>query len=374
MNRPERLFAVACSVYLVAWLGLSLRGSVVGSDSPFLLAGMGFAAMLIFGFSYHMFPRFFARRFHGVRLKYLHLALANAGLVGTLLTGSPVFPALWLAGVAVYVYVLSRSRRGEEVRVKRVALGGAIDRVSAGFLVVALLYLVAGSLALFVDRSPRALHLFVPGFVMNVIFAFFFRMVTMFLGGRPWVSVAAVHLAASAAGPGLVAYGVFDGSVLALGAAAESLAAVLFAVNLVRVYRTGSRQKKPHRFLLVSIAFLLLGVGLGAVMAVEPGLRGQLRGAHAWVNMYGFVAMFVFGVSYQTLIGYWKRGSVVVRNRGNIHLALSLGGLVPLVLAEAGALPGSWAPVFLAPLLVGAVIWALGIFSVVWTMERKDAS
>lgn len=373
LNRPERLFALASAAYLVVWLGWSLLVGIGGGVRPFLLGALGFAGMLIFGFSYHMFPRFWSRRYHGVGPKYLHLVLANVGLVGMFLSDSVVFPVLWLVGVVVYLWVLSRSRYGEEVRIKEVRLDSSVDRVSAGFLVVAAGYLVAASVLMFFELSPRVLHLVLPGFVMNVIFGFFFRMVTLFLGGRPWVSVASVHLGASAVGPGLVAYGVFDGSVLVLGAVAEFLVAVLFAVNLVRVYRTGSRQKKPHRFLLASIAFLVLGVLMGALFAVEPSLRSSLRGAHGWVNGFGFVAMFVFGVSYQTLIGYWKRGNVVVRNRGNIHLALSLGGLVPLVLTEAGVLPPELWRIFLLPMFLGVIIWAVGIVSVVWTMEKKGA-
>lgn len=242
MERPERFFVASSSFYLLAWLLASLQTEAAGKGSPFLLGTLGFAGMLIFAYSYHMVPRFWAGSYGAAGPKYLHLVLANAGLLGTVLTSHWLFPSFWLLGASIFVLVISRSPKGGELDIRPVSMGGPVDHLALAFLGAAYLYLVLGSSMLLLGESPSVLHVFLLGFVLNAVFGFVYRMVAVFLGSAPSPVPVGAQLSLSVAGPALVAAGlagVVSRGVFLAGALIESGAAVLFAANLARMYLGG---------------------------------------------------------------------------------------------------------------------------------------
>lgn len=53
-------------------------------------------------------------------------------------------------------------------------------------------------------------------------------------------------------------------------------------------------------FIYAAMAYLLIGVGVGAYMAIDSGGR-VLESVHAHLNLVGFVMFFIFGIGYHIL-------------------------------------------------------------------------
>lgn len=85
----------------------------------------GFVAMIIFGVSYHILPRFSGRELYSEKLAWIHFALANLGVVGMTVfkllqsfSGAEIYGTLvWLfamvtaVGIYIYIFNLWRSVR-----------------------------------------------------------------------------------------------------------------------------------------------------------------------------------------------------------------------------------------------------------------------
>ncbi|MEK7847634.1 MAG: hypothetical protein AAB270_01785 [Chloroflexota bacterium] len=53
-------------------------------------------------------------------------------------------------------------------------------------------------------------------------------------------------------------------------------------------------------FIFTALAYLVIGTGLGAYMAIAPGGKA-LQPVHAHLNLVGFVMFTVFGIAYHIL-------------------------------------------------------------------------
>lgn len=110
MDRYTILFIKASLIYLL--LGVTM--GVVLTFKPFFgflstftlvhnhLNLFGFMAMMIFGVSYHIIPRFSGKPIYSYKLMRLHFYLANIGLAGLLLG----FIAIAIVDILVHKIVL----------------------------------------------------------------------------------------------------------------------------------------------------------------------------------------------------------------------------------------------------------------------------
>jgi hypothetical protein len=77
---------------------------------------------------------------------------------------------------------------------------------------------------------------------------------------------------------------------------AQAAAIALFLVNILPLVW---RLDGPVRAgILVAIAFLVAGVGLGVAFAIDPGLGPRLRQTHATANVFGFGGLLISGFGY----------------------------------------------------------------------------
>lgn len=53
-------------------------------------------------------------------------------------------------------------------------------------------------------------------------------------------------------------------------------------------------------FIYSALCYLVLGVALGGLMALFPGLK-SLKAVHAHLNLIGFVTFMIFGIAYHIL-------------------------------------------------------------------------
>lgn len=92
MGRATRIFLVASLIYLV--LGVTI--GVILTIHPRAVGGfmamhahinlLGWLSMIVFAVAYHVLPRFSGRELYSERLANTHVILANAGLIGLMIS------------------------------------------------------------------------------------------------------------------------------------------------------------------------------------------------------------------------------------------------------------------------------------------------
>lgn len=121
-----------------------------------------------------------------------------------------------------------------------------------------------------------------------------------------------------------------------------------------------------RKFIKSSMAWLTLGVTLGAAMAVRPAWI-LYRPAHLHMLTLGFVAMMIFGVGYHVIprfVGHplvSRRLPVLHWWASNVGLALMATGFVLRVHIGSAASP---------VLATGGVLSALGAYTFAWVIWR----
>ena len=83
-------------------------------------------------------------------------------------------------------------------------------------------------------------------------------------------------------------------------------------------------------FARVGIIYLAIGGSLGAVMSLWPALRVQGLSAHAHINLLGFMAMTIYGVSYHVFPRFSGK-SIISETMGWVQFWFVNIGLVGLV-------------------------------------------
>lgn len=111
-----------------------------------------------------------------------------------------------------------------------------------------------------------------------------------------------------------------------------------------------------RNFIKAALVYLGIGVAVGALMAIVPELRGQLRPSHAHINLLGFMSMFIFGVAYH----------IIPRFHGRMLHSDQLA-VVHFWLANIGAVGLAVILAFESSFGTGAVP-LLGLFGATWTV------
>ena len=119
-------------------------------------------------------------------------------------------------------------------------------------------------------------------------------------------------------------------------------------------------------FLKASLAWLAMGVTLGAAMAAHPRLAGW-RTAHIHMQLLGFVAMMIFGVAYH-VIPRFTGHPLHSRRLAGAHWWISNTGLalfaVGFGLRGSGVAPGG---TLVAP---GGILSSIGAYAFVYNLWR----
>lgn len=383
----SRRFLVAGVAFLVAW------GVAALADAPsrtlVVLALHGFVSHTVFGKAYALVPPYFDREFQHPVAQGVHLPASVGG--AALLAGAPLRPSLpleavgaaaWAVGVALFVGTLAWTVR-DNLTGAETGTGEAnaerrpLDRTANAFVPVALAYLLAGSYETLAHATAlppllgplpaRASHLLAAGFAGVTLFAVGFRLLPRFLVATVPRSLAAVVLAAGAAGPALLAWSLYGDAAFHAAAMLQAVAVVGYAaaVGLLLV-RTDRRRVGLYGVGLGAVAGVA-AVGLGLTLAMDVAAVGT-RAAHRRLNLLGFLGLTIAGVTYQfyppavgkhPLAG--DRTAVAALGLLAGGLALQVGGLLggasAVVTAGEAAVGGGAA---LHAFLVGSVLAARG--------------
>ena len=119
-------------------------------------------------------------------------------------------------------------------------------------------------------------------------------------------------------------------------------------------------------FLKASLAWLVLGVSLGAAMGAHPAWI-MYRPAHVHIVQLGFVTMMIYGVAYH-VVPRFAGFPLHNRRAAGVHWALANAGLALMVygfIARVGR-PGTGAVV----LVIGGTLSALGAYIFAYVIWR----
>lgn len=356
ISRWARRFLLVSGLFLVSSQVAVLAGAPRAVEV--VLGLYGFVLTTVFGKAYSLVPTYFDRKLAWSYAPAVHLPLATAGVLALAAARWPAGPdalatagpLLWGAGVAVFLLTIAATIRDNPTGAET-ATGDAaadrqpLDRLANAFVPVALAYLAAGSYDLVARTvglptlldglSVRISHLLGPGFALVLFFAVGYRLLPRFLVVRPTRSLAAVVLPAGAVGPALLAWGYPAGTVFELGAVAESVAVVGFAITYIRLFLATDRDRVGFYGPLAGVCLGTVGVALGAYFAFE-GIDAALALAHLRVNVYGLLGVTIVGVVYQfypPAVGQWPGATdrTAVATIGALAAGVALAAFLPVL-------------------------------------------
>lgn len=114
-------------------------------------------------------------------------------------------------------------------------------------------------------------------------------------------------------------------------------------------------------FIVMGAAYLLVGIVLGSYMGGSGD--HSLAPVHAHINLLGFTLMTIFGVGYRMIPGLAE--GTLPKVHFWLHQIGALGLLVGLFLMMSGRVDGATIgpvfPLLEVAILVGALLWLIGV-------------
>jgi cbb3-type cytochrome oxidase subunit 1 len=120
----------------------------------------------------------------------------------------------------------------------------------------------------------------------------------------------------------------------------------------------GSMPKLAELFFKTAIIFLIVGIGIGLHMAI--GRDHSAMGAHAHINLLGWVTSAIFGTYYALNPG--KAASRIAQ----AHYWVYTVGVVVMTASLYMLLTGNLA--FEAPVAIGSMVTFLGVLLFAWVL------
>ncbi len=288
------------------------------------LAVLGGIALMIYGVNIRIVPVFARRSWRSPRLLLAQVAAGGGGAwlafigIGTrndVARGAGEILAL-IGGVLFMVNIvgLFRQQPSGEAPPLRFAQQATVDRIATKFMRLSGTWLVFGlavGVALIWWRPERGrwdlvwAHMLLVGFFLSMASGVCYHVLSRW-SGRPWASVAAIrwHYIAIALGlPFMVIALAMDWDALFLVAGPiQALALVLLLVNAApHVLRL---RGAPRIGIATAAVFLLVGLTLGVVFAIDPATGARLRQAHAISNLFGWAGLLISGFGYALVPGF----------------------------------------------------------------------
>lgn len=119
-----------------------------------------------------------------------------------------------------------------------------------------------------------------------------------------------------------------------------------------------------RNFMVIGVAYLFLGIGLGMYMGGSGDL--SLAPLHAHINLLGFTLMTVFGLVYRVI------PAMGTTNLARAHFWLHLTGSVILLVMLSMLLTGRITEAGMAPLApLAELLVLLGVASFAWNVWRN---
>lgn len=290
------------------------------------LAVLGGIALMIYGVNIRIVPVFARRAWRSPRLLLAQvaaggtgawLAFAGIGTRNTPLTGAGAVLAL-VGGLLFMVNIVGLFRQppsAEPAPPPRFPRQVDVDRIATKFMRLSGTWLVLGltvGVALVWWRPERGrwdlvwAHMLLIGFFLSMASGVCYHVLSRW-SERPWRSMAAIrwHYIAVALGLPFM--------VLALATGWETLfliagpvQAAALALLLTNVAPHVGRLRGPARAgMVVAGIFLVAGVTLGVMFAIDPATGARLRQAHAIANLFGWAGLLISGFGYALVPGFF---------------------------------------------------------------------
>jgi cbb3-type cytochrome oxidase subunit 1 len=131
--------------------------------------------------------------------------------------------------------------------------------------------------------------------------------------------------------------------------------AAAIAVFLVNIVPLAWHLHGPVRAgILIAVAFLVFGVGLGVAFAIDASLGPRLRQAHATANVFGFAGLLISGFGY-SFVPHFAGRRLKWPRLAPLQLGMLLAGVVAGIIATVwrGIGDGPDEAVMLAQVVVG---------------------
>ncbi|MBE9502857.1 MAG: cbb3-type cytochrome c oxidase subunit I [Proteobacteria bacterium] len=325
-------FFIGCTIGLISIIKPELVGIIKPVHVHINL--LGWVTMMIIGVSYFVIPLFIRKNVYSDRLVTLHFILANAGIIGMVLSfiqsnNSLLAVAAIIEVLASYLFlfnIISTAIKGEPFR--KLPQEGKflmakndkeVDRWASYFTIVSTLYFVAGCtlggvMALFPEAwNYKSVHFHINlfGWISMMIYGVAYHIFPRFSGimvkNRGLVKVNFIL-----ANAGLVSMifallffewsgGSFlSNKLILLSALIESAAGVLFIYNVFPSVSGSSKVmgKAAVKFVLASLLYLAVGLILGLIMALSQEILEQIMPVHVHLHVLGWITMMIYGVGY----------------------------------------------------------------------------
>lgn len=115
-------------------------------------------------------------------------------------------------------------------------------------------------------------------------------------------------------------------------------------------------------FLVTAVLYLLVGIGIGAMMGATQDFT--LRPVHAHLNLLGFTLMTLFGLGYRLIPsmndGWMGRAHFWLHQIGTFFLMLGLALMLTGILPEMPT--GPILTIFEVMIFAGVVLWGLNLW------------
>lgn len=282
------------------------------------LAILGGITPMIYAVNLRIVPVFSRRMWTNPALLQAQVVLALAGawlgfagaalsLRGPAVLGS----AAALAGGVLFIVNLRRLfRQPATLPPPPLPYGGqaAVDRLATRFMQLAGMYLLFGlgsGLALHFWKLGSGrwdlvwTHAMLIGFFLSMASGVCYHAVSRW-SGREWrhIGLIRAHLLVLAIGlPAMLhALATNDLRMFTIAGPLQAVGIVLLLVNISPLI---SGLPQPTRTAFTGAAvFLLAGIALGSLFAVDPAIGARLRLAHAEINLFGWTGLLISGAGY----------------------------------------------------------------------------
>lgn len=192
-----------------------------------------------------------------------------------------------------------------------------------------------------------------------------------------WIPLVRVHLFAFLVGfPLMITALAFDLAWMFL--IAGPLMAIAMLAWAGNVLPMAMRLGGPVRLgIVLALAFLTIGVGLGVMFAIDPATGPRLRGTHMAANMFGFAGLLISGFGYAYLPRLSGRDGLRWPAMAMVQITVLvtgvIGGMISLGLrmyGEAGSTP-VLVTCFIAA--IGMLLFAMQVAGNFWQGEREPS-
>lgn len=395
-----RLAILASLAFLALWLGSSLVRAVAiatgdyallppisGVDWELYLPAMGFIGLMIMGMAQQFIPLYSGRELWSGRGALAQIVLSIIGVI-LLLADNLYLEAvgllLWLVGTVLFLLWIVMTIRSPMLPVRprgKHAEFHAMDVLGIPMTSAAVLYLIAASAGFLfasygnplhvpsiTDNWYSFFHLYTLGFIVLMVFGVGFHLFPRFTDTVPNLRVARVITAMALPGPLMVALTMpFLGSpsiefVFGIFAVFEAIAAILFAILMVDMWRRSEHRRPASMFNAAAGLWLILGVTFASLFGIVPSLSLEWVPVHGWINLLGFAGFEIFGVTHEVLPPFTSMGLKVSRGVTRANFVLANLGLALVVLSYTASILGSGSLGIVLVLAGSAILLAMVLF------------